>query len=44
MVLNTSFNLAGNPIVETLEDVYKTFIDSDIDCLYFYETKQLIRK
>jgi len=44
MVLNTSFNLAGNPIVETITDVYNTFKDSDIDCLYFYETKQLIRK
>ena len=33
MLLNTSFNIKGEPIVETPMDALNTFIDSDIDYL-----------
>ena len=34
ILLNTSFNLAKEPIVETLEDAQNTINNSDIDYLY----------
>ena len=34
VVLNTSFNLKGQPIVETPNDALGTFYSSGIDCLY----------
>lgn len=33
IVLNTSFNVAGEPIVETPEDAIKTYLKTDIDVL-----------
>lgn len=33
VLLNTSFNLKGEPIVNTCEDAYKTFLKSGIDIL-----------
>ncbi|MEO0234039.1 MAG: carbamoyltransferase N-terminal domain-containing protein [candidate division WOR-3 bacterium] len=33
MVINTSFNVRGQPIVENPEDAFKTFIETDIDVL-----------
>lgn len=33
LILNTSFNLADEPIVETPRDALKTFLRSEIDCL-----------
>lgn len=33
VILNTSFNVKGEPIVNTPEDAYKTFISSGIDIL-----------
>jgi len=33
MLLNTSFNVAGEPIVETPEDAIKCFLSTDIDVL-----------
>ena len=33
MVLNTSFNVAGDPIVETPEDALRTFASTDMDAL-----------
>jgi carbamoyltransferase len=33
IVLNTSFNLRGEPIVDTPLDALKTFASSGIDCL-----------
>lgn len=33
MVLNNSFNVAGEPIVETPEDAIKCFLSTDIDVL-----------
>ena len=33
MVLETSFNVAGEPIVETPEDAIRCFLSTDIDVL-----------
>ena len=33
VLLNTSFNVAGQPIVETPEEAIETFLRTDIDCL-----------
>ena len=41
ILLNTSFNLAGEPLVETPEDAFKTFNNSSLDYLWFEETNQL---
>lgn len=43
IVLNTSFNLAGEPLVETPEDAFKTLNDSCLDYLWFEETQQLFK-
>ena len=37
ILLNTSFNLAGDTIVETVDDAINTLNDSDIDYVYFPE-------
>lgn len=44
MVLNTSLNLAGEPLVETIDDAFKTFSNSKIDCLYLPELNILVTK
>lgn len=44
IVLNTSFNLAGEAMVETPEDAIETFNNSEINYLYFPELKYLIEK
>ena len=41
ILFNTSFNLAGEPLVETPEDAIETFEDSAIDYLYFPEVQKL---
>jgi len=33
VVLNTSFNTKGEPIVETPEDALRMFLSSELDCL-----------
>jgi carbamoyltransferase len=43
-LFNTSFNLAGEPLVETPEDALKTFYNSDIKYLYFPEVGKLVKK
>ena len=43
ILLNTSFNLAGNPLVETPQDAINTLNNSCLDYLWFEETQQLIR-
>ena len=43
MVLNTSFNLAGEPIVETATDALKTVKNSTIQYLYFPELEWLVK-
>lgn len=44
VVLNTSFNLAGEPLVETPEDALNTFYKSNIDILWFPEVKKAIQR
>ena len=44
LVGNTSFNLAEEPIVETIEDAIKTIYNSKLNFLYFPECKFLIKK
>tara|TARA_Y100000592_G_scaffold6801_1_gene9709 strand:- start:1071 stop:1670 length:600 start_codon:yes stop_codon:yes gene_type:complete len=41
LLFNTSFNLSGEPLVETPEDALETFEDSAIDYLYFPEVQKL---
>lgn len=44
MLLNTSFNLNGEPIVETFDDSLKTFFNSNINFLYLPEMRRVIFK
>jgi carbamoyltransferase len=44
VVLNTSFNLAGDPLVENPEDAIKVFNQSEIDILWFPGKKTAIIK
>ena len=44
ILFNTSFNMAGEPLVETPEDAIRTFEDSSIDYLYFPEVQKLRQK
>jgi carbamoyltransferase len=44
VLLNTSFNLAGSPLVETLHDAINTFNSTDIDVLWFPEIQKIITK
>jgi carbamoyltransferase len=41
ILLNTSFNLAGEPLVETPQDAFNTLNNSCLDYLWFEETQQL---
>ena len=42
MLLNTSFNLAGEPLVETFSDAINTMKKSKLKYLYLPEIKKLI--
>jgi carbamoyltransferase len=42
LLFNTSFNLAGDPLVETIHDAIKTLRLSDIEYLYLPEIEKLI--
>jgi carbamoyltransferase len=44
ILLNTSFNLSNEPLVETQEEAIDVFNRSDIDVLYFPEIKEEIKK
>lgn len=44
MILNTSLNLAGEPLVETIDDAFKTFAKSKIDYLYLPELNLIVTK
>jgi carbamoyltransferase len=44
ILFNTSFNLAGDCIVETIDDAFTTLRDSEINYLYLPEFKCLISK
>jgi carbamoyltransferase len=42
IIFNTSFNLGGEPLVETLDDAIRTLAESDIEYLYLPEFEKLI--
>ena len=42
MGLNTSFNLAGDPLVETPDEALDTLKKSEIDYVYFPEINKLV--
>ena len=44
LLLNTSFNLAGEPLVETPEDAMRTLLNCDLDFVWFAESGQLFKK
>jgi carbamoyltransferase len=44
ILLNTSFNLAGQPLVETPTDAFNTLNNSYLDYLWFEETQQLFNE
>ena len=44
VLFNTSFNLAGEPLVESLEDAFHTITNCDIDYLYLPEISTLVSK
>lgn len=42
IIFNTSFNLGGEPLVETLDDAFRTLANSEIEYLYLPEFGKLI--
>jgi carbamoyltransferase len=42
ILFNTSFNLGGDPLVETIEDAVKTLSNSDIEWMYLPEIQKLV--
>lgn len=44
LLFNTSFNLAGQPLVETVLDAFVTLVNSDIKYLYFADINLLVSK
>jgi carbamoyltransferase len=44
VLLNTSFNLSGKPLVDDVEDAFKTFKGSCLDYLWFPEIQHLLDK
>jgi carbamoyltransferase len=44
ILLNTSFNLTGEPLVETPRDALDTLNNSSLDYLWFEETQQLLSR
>ena len=42
IIFNTSFNLGGEPLVETIDDAIRTLATSDIEYLYLPEFRKLI--
>jgi carbamoyltransferase len=44
VLLNTSFNLAGEALVETVDDAIKTFEETHLDILWFPSINKWIKK
>jgi len=43
MLLNTSFNLAGKPLVQTKQDAIDTLESSTLDLICFVEADKLLK-
>ena len=43
IVFNTSFNLGGEPLVETVDDAVRTLKNSEIEYLYLIEYGKLVK-
>ena len=43
ILFNTSFNLGGEPLVETIEDAINTLKNSDIEYMYLPELQKLVK-
>jgi len=43
LLFNTSFNLGGDPLVETIEDAIKTLVNSRIEYLYLPEYGKILK-
>jgi len=44
ILFNTSFNLAGSPLIETIEDALETLLKSEIKYLYLPECETILTK
>jgi carbamoyltransferase len=44
VILNTSFNLAGKPLVETPENAFETLKNSELDYIWFPEISKIVSK
>ena len=44
VLLNTSFNVAGKPLIETVNDAIDTFKKTSIDVLWFPEKEIILTK
>lgn len=44
MLLNTSFNLAGEALVHSKQDAINTLMNSDLDFVYFVDDRKIISK
>jgi carbamoyltransferase len=44
MILNTSFNLAGEPLVQTKAEAIETLQNSELDAIYFVEEGRILTK
>lgn len=44
VLLNTSLNLAGEPLVETVNEAIKTFYNSELDALWFPSVNKVLLK
>ncbi len=44
MLLNTSFNLAGEPLVQTKKEALKTFNNTTLDAIYFVDENKIVKK
>ena len=42
VILNTSLNQAGKPLIESIENCFDMILESKIDFIYFPEYKQAI--
>jgi len=41
-LFNTSFNLGGEPLVETIDDAMRTLYNSGINYIYFPAVKMMV--